>query len=587
MKKMFLALMLIVLLTACGGTTDTPPVDDNINDTKTYSVRFNTNGGTIISDLNVSENSNVNAPSDPTKNGVAFVGWFLDSEFNTSATWPMAITEEVTVYAKWMANADLFFDARTNTVDASEFEYDYNLSVDIALGGIGGPSAVIEGNVKYDSESTIPYYRYEELSGLILFDGIRHSFLKDNSLTTISYDTENKLTGFDSETVLSEFDFEYSVFAKVLFEYTETQISDIIYHSGSKYEIEFNGGASNIMDTVLAIIGNPLITEFIGIPENETDFAAYVNIEDGFIKSYEYDFEVESLASTLTFHYDLTFLEVGSNVTINIPSFDGLSMSSSEISETTTSINTILNNYLNQEYSEYDYNVQTHVDYPSSLSIDSTTQGRTMRMVSGSDVYFWNRVEVDSDYKNDNLYDGDIVDYERYRVMYLNGDVYEVEDGFFSNTYNLISAYDNYSVDEYYLFLPSFLVDSANISLIQESVDGDETTYSIVLNSTSVLELLEFIDDSVRIDFTGVNEFEIYNIESGFEVTYTSFTIKADSNGLVSIEMNIDGIYIGSYTDTTFNGELEFGLDYMINVIEPDTDYIVPTEDSEVELPNS
>lgn len=395
------------------------------------------------------------------------------------------------------------------------------------------------------------------------------------------------MTGFDSETVSSDFDFDYSVFAKVLFEYTETEISDIIYDSGSRYEIKFHGGASNIMDTVLAIIGNPLMTEFIGLPENEADFAAYVNIEDGFIKSYEYDFEVESLASTLTFHYDLTFLEVGSNVTVNIPSFNGLSMSSSEISETTTSINTILNNYLNQEYSEYDYNVQTHVDYPSSLSIDSTTQGRTMRKVSGSDVYFWNRVEVDSDYKNDNLYDGDIEDYERYRVIYENGDVYEVEDGFLSNTYELIPAYDNYLVDEYYLFLPSFLVDITNISLIQESVVGDETTYSIILKSNSALELLEFIDDSVRIDYTGINEFDIYNIESGFDVTYTSFTIKTDYSGLVSIDIKIDGIYTGSYVDTVFNGELKFGLDYSIIVIEPATEYVVPTEDSEVDLSNN
>jgi len=589
MKKIFIALIFIILLSACGSTSDTPLVDDNNDTTETYVVSYNTNGGTVINDLIVTEDSNVNKPSDPIKNGVIFVGWYLDSGFITSATWPIAVNENMTLYAKWMANTDYFFEARANTVDTSEFEYDFNLSVDIVLGGIGGPSAIIEGNVKYDSESINPYYRYEELSGLLLFDGVRHSFLKDNSLTTISYNTENELTGFKSETVPSDFDFDYSAFAKVLFEYTEAQISGIIYVSGNKYQIEFIGGASNIMDTVLAVIGNPIITEFIGVPENEADFEAYVNIEDGIITSYEYDFVVESVGSTLTFHYDLTFLEVDSNVTINVPSFDGLSMTDSEITTASSLINGILEDYLIQEYSEYTYNVQTHVVYPGAFSIDSTTQGRTKRKVIGSDVYFWNRVEVDSDYKNDDLYEGEIVDYERYRVVYSNADVYDVEDRPFpiSNVFDLITTYDNYSVDEYYLFIPSTLINSNNVSLIQTSIDDGVTTYSIVLNSFAVLELLEFIDDSVRIDLTGTNEFDIYNIESGFEVTYVLFTIQAENEGLISINMDIDGIYTGSYLDTAFNGELEFGLEYSINVVEPAAEYIIPTEDSEVDLSNN
>lgn len=43
------------------------------------------------------------APEAPERDGYRFEGWYLDSAYNTEATFPMTLTSDVTLYAKWTA----------------------------------------------------------------------------------------------------------------------------------------------------------------------------------------------------------------------------------------------------------------------------------------------------------------------------------------------------------------------------------------------------------------------------------------------------------------------------------------------------
>ena len=68
----------------------------------TYTVRFDTDGGTAVSDMTVSviEESPVT-----TKAGYTFAGWYKDSGLTDKAAFPYEVTKAQTLYAKWEKNA--------------------------------------------------------------------------------------------------------------------------------------------------------------------------------------------------------------------------------------------------------------------------------------------------------------------------------------------------------------------------------------------------------------------------------------------------------------------------------------------------
>ena len=67
-----------------------------------YTVTFNPFGGSAVTSLSIKENGLINKPSNPTKTGYIFEGWFKDS--NLSIPWSFTsdtVTSNITLYAKW------------------------------------------------------------------------------------------------------------------------------------------------------------------------------------------------------------------------------------------------------------------------------------------------------------------------------------------------------------------------------------------------------------------------------------------------------------------------------------------------------
>lgn len=72
---------------------------------QTYTVAFDTNGGSAVAPVTVDTGSTVTKPADPTKSGYTFGGWYKDSTLQTP--WDFAngtVTADTTLYAKWTAN---------------------------------------------------------------------------------------------------------------------------------------------------------------------------------------------------------------------------------------------------------------------------------------------------------------------------------------------------------------------------------------------------------------------------------------------------------------------------------------------------
>jgi uncharacterized repeat protein (TIGR02543 family) len=71
---------------------------------KTYTVHFNSNGGSIVDSQNVAQNALVTAPSNPTKTGSTFEYWCASENLLTAFDFSTPITEQTTLFAKWTAN---------------------------------------------------------------------------------------------------------------------------------------------------------------------------------------------------------------------------------------------------------------------------------------------------------------------------------------------------------------------------------------------------------------------------------------------------------------------------------------------------
>ena len=84
-----------------------------------YTVTFNTNGGTEVASQKIESGKTATEPTAPTKDGYIFGGWFTDSNFATAFTFSTAIKADITLYAKWIEASKPTYTV-TFSVDGAE-----------------------------------------------------------------------------------------------------------------------------------------------------------------------------------------------------------------------------------------------------------------------------------------------------------------------------------------------------------------------------------------------------------------------------------------------------------------------------------
>ena len=88
--------------------------------TQTYTVSFDSNGGSRVRSQTVEEGSRADEPNDPTRSGYEFVGWYLDERKFSFST---RIYEDITLEAKWEKEEEKY-----NTYCKVEDETHYSIS---------------------------------------------------------------------------------------------------------------------------------------------------------------------------------------------------------------------------------------------------------------------------------------------------------------------------------------------------------------------------------------------------------------------------------------------------------------------------
>ena len=104
-KVLLLVLTLTIGLTIVGCNSDSkkddPNKEDPIDEVVKVEVTFETFGGTSISKKEVNKGETINEPSKPEKDGATFVAWDSDSSFTKKVSFPLIVTQDIKLYAKF------------------------------------------------------------------------------------------------------------------------------------------------------------------------------------------------------------------------------------------------------------------------------------------------------------------------------------------------------------------------------------------------------------------------------------------------------------------------------------------------------
>ncbi len=99
MRKLFIpVLALVLILTGCANDNQESPIDDK---EVLYTVSFDTNGGSIVEEIDLYEEIEIGEPLVPTKEGNDFAGWYTDKQLTQLYNFTYIVNQDIRLYAKW------------------------------------------------------------------------------------------------------------------------------------------------------------------------------------------------------------------------------------------------------------------------------------------------------------------------------------------------------------------------------------------------------------------------------------------------------------------------------------------------------
>lgn len=153
-KALLLMVTLMFLLISCTTATTDPITGDS------FTVTFNSDGGSAVTSQTVVKNGTATAPTDPTKDGYTFEYWYLTSD-TVEYDFATPVTADITLTAVWVEVNTVLTDEEKIALDiaaAEEALYlnDYELNLPIR-------GAVYRSTISWKSDSI-----YVSDSGIIL-----------------------------------------------------------------------------------------------------------------------------------------------------------------------------------------------------------------------------------------------------------------------------------------------------------------------------------------------------------------------------------------------------------------------------------
>lgn len=126
-----------------------------------HTITFNSNGGSSVASLVVLDGAVATKPTDPTKEGNSFGGWYTEEALTNSYNWSNTVTADLSLYAKWTTvttNTIYFRDVSWWNKDAAGSAiYLYNSDTDKLKAWPG----TLMTYISYDETNKYNYWKFD------------------------------------------------------------------------------------------------------------------------------------------------------------------------------------------------------------------------------------------------------------------------------------------------------------------------------------------------------------------------------------------------------------------------------------------
>lgn len=120
---------------------------------KLFTVTFNSNSGSAVDPQSVVSGSTATKPTDPSRTGFKFGGWYSDSALTEAYDFATPVTGSITLYAKWTADSTIITGDVDNTtyylVGSGAFAAKYGITSNNWSKGIK-PTSTVSNTYKYE-----------------------------------------------------------------------------------------------------------------------------------------------------------------------------------------------------------------------------------------------------------------------------------------------------------------------------------------------------------------------------------------------------------------------------------------------------
>lgn len=143
-------------------------------DAKTFTVTFNSNGGTSVDKLTVECDKELTLPANPKKEGYTFISW-VDQNERPILDQALLTCEDITLYANWEKEEKKEEKKETVQEQPKEKKYTcpdgYELKDDNKCVSIKSPESYCPGGTKYSEKANVCYRYIREVESITCKNG--------------------------------------------------------------------------------------------------------------------------------------------------------------------------------------------------------------------------------------------------------------------------------------------------------------------------------------------------------------------------------------------------------------------------------
>ncbi len=139
MMLMIFTILSVFVLAGCDlfGTNVTLPTETTTTTTTTasattplsFTISFEENGGSVMTDITQTSGSSVTAPAAPSKTGYTFAGWYAEAALTTAYSFTTMPSTNITLYAKWQINQYTISFEENGGGTIADVTQDFNSSI--------------------------------------------------------------------------------------------------------------------------------------------------------------------------------------------------------------------------------------------------------------------------------------------------------------------------------------------------------------------------------------------------------------------------------------------------------------------------